>query len=217
MPTLTDHALDTISVTAENRAEAIFDRIQSDPGVCGWCFNRIRNYYPDYEHAVAEHLSRRNCAELTFTGRGHEVREDNTISVNETATSVRTQTAHGVVVPEKRTRRYTRSGIPLGWDVTEGPTIKTVCDCGVIDRMDPNEKRSTPLLFEAVEHIADHLNEADISFNHSAAELVIRKASERDTLAGKDRRVLIGAIEFGLRHASPATSASTETPISADD
>ena len=201
MPTLTDHSLDTISVTEENRAEAIFDRIQRDPGVCGWCFARIRHYYPDYEHAVAEHLSRRNCAELTFEGRGHEIRDDGTMCVNETATSVRTDAAVGAVVPEKRERRYTRSGITIGWEVTEGPSYRTVCECGTVDEFDRGEKRPTPLLFSAVEHIAGQLATAEVPFNERAADLVVREAMKRRSLAGKDRKVLIGAIEFGLRKA----------------
>lgn len=183
----------TRTLSARARAERIFDHLFSDPSLCVVCFARKRSFYPEFDQAVAEHLVGRNGAALE--SMGHRIDDEGGLLVNK-ATSDADPATYKEVVPPK-TNQY--------GEILELPGPRTICQCGVIDYDCDEDHRTKGQLYDGIENIADHIEERDEidedAFNLGAAKELIRQATKKDSLAGRDRRVLVGAIQFGLEKA----------------
>ena len=181
------------TLSARARAERLFEHLFYDPSLCVVCFARKRSYYPEYDQAVAEHLVGRNGTALE--SMGHRVDDEGGLMVNK-ATSDADPATYQEVVPPK-TDQYGQ--------ILELPGPRTICQCGEIDFDLDENHRSKKQLYDGIENIAEHILKRDEidedDFNCEAAKEVIRQATKKDSLAGRDRRVLVGAIEFGLEKA----------------
>lgn len=183
----------TTTLSPRARAERLFEHLFYDPSLCVVCFARKRSYYPEYDQAVAEHLVGRNGTILE--SMGHRVDDEGGLMVNK-ATSDADPATYQEVVPPK-TDKYGQ--------ILELPGPRTICQCGVVDFDLDEDHRTKKQLYDGIENIAEHIEEYDEidedAFHLPAAKEVIRQATKNDSLAGRDRRVLVGAIRFGLEKA----------------
>lgn len=175
------------------RARRLFEHLFNDPALCVVCFSQKRTFYPEYDQAVAGHLLGRNGTVLELMG--HRLDDEGQLMVHK-ATSDADPNCYQEVVPPKTDDQG---------QIIEKASPRTVCECGVVDFDLDEDHRSTKQLYDSVENIAEHIHERDEidedGFDLDAAKEVVRQASKCDSLAGHDRRVLIGAIELGLKAA----------------
>lgn len=176
----------TLQPTREN-ATRLFESLLFSHAYCNWCFARKRKLHEEYDEAVAQHLQGKNSAALEALGHGLE--EDGGLLVN-TATSTPEPNTYLEVPPPKTDERGR---------ITASPRPKRICSCGEID-IDPTADRATGILLEAARNIADELTRQDITVSKEHMVQFIHAARKHDTLAGKDKRVLTGAIRCGLKH-----------------
>lgn len=170
------------------RAERLFETLFSDPALCPLCFARKRCFYPEFDRSVAEHLVGEN--NTVFESFGHRLDDEGGLMVH-SATSDADPNAYLEVVPPKKGKYG---------EILEPARPRTVCECGTVD-YDFDDPRSMREMYTAVENLAEHVREREDGFHLEAAKEVVRQSKTADSLAGRDRRVLIGAIEFGLRKA----------------
>lgn len=178
----------TSGASPRARAERLFDTLFSSPELCPLCFARKRCFYPEYDTAVAEHLVGENNTVLEAFG--HRLDDEGGLMVH-SATSDADPNAYQEVVPPRKDEYG---------QILEPARPRTVCQCGVVD-YDFDDPRSMSEMYDAIEHLAEHVREREGAFNLKAAKEVVRQSKNADSLAGRDRRVLIGAIEFGIRKA----------------
>lgn len=171
----------------------LLDKLFGHPAICPWCFNARRRLHPDHDAALADHLLGRN--ESAFEALGHEVDKQ-----------------AGEIKVERNQSTATRDTIPsnIPPTVIDGERKpghgKQVCECGVVD-YSPDDDRSHGQMFEAVENIADRLDDADVPFDEHAAiqDLKQQYNQQSGELEGDDYRVLRRTIDAG-RNATNSTA-----------
>lgn len=188
-------------------ATELFNELFEDHALCPVCFARKRTFYPEYDLDLANRLYRgagaKGSNKLTFEAMGHSLNEDGSLQVN-SATSDADPATYQDVVPETWLPIKDDAGHIIDWD-WKPPRSRTICQCGVID-YDFDDARSTGQLYDAVENIGDHLKERypEYWFHTEAAKKVVEKAVPKKELAGRDRDVLIRAMQLGLQRGRDA-------------
>lgn len=188
-------------------AEELFDELFEDKALCPVCFARKRTFYPEYDLDLANRLYRgagaKGSNKLTFEAMGHSLNEDGSLQVNSATSDADPATYQDVVPPTWLPVKDDRGEI-VDWN-WQAPRSRTICRCGVID-YDFDDARSTGQLYDAIENIGGHLKERypEFWFHTPAAKKVVELASPKKELAGRDRDVLIRAMELGLRRGREA-------------
>lgn len=159
--------------------------------VCPWCFSPMREYHPDYEESLADHLLDTNNGALR--GRGHDLEVDDDGVAHVVLGDVQESSLlPGVVMDDvpptvveetnedgETTRERRRGG------------RRAVCSCGVVD-LDPNERRDKWTLYEAVENLHGLLSDRGTHVDQE--EMIDVLESELDDCRPGNDRELLGRV-----------------------
>lgn len=190
----------------KRRAQDLVDELFEDRALCPWCFARKRTFYPEFDLDLANRLYRgpkngqRGSNKLAFSAMGHSLNEDGSLQVCSATSTADPKTYQEVVPPTWLNGRF------------HPPRARTICECGVIDH-DLEAHRSKGMLLTTIENISEHLEDKGYSFNLEAAKTLVRKSCESPELGGHDRKVLINAVYFGLKH----SGGTNEQVLTCDD
>lgn len=177
----TPETLDRVELAhaaARNDGEAVLELVKDAPEYCGWCFRKLRQYYPEIDADAVAYLE-------------DDVDDPHNRLILTPAREYEPGIERDVVPPR----------IADGGRVIESSQPRRVCECGTVD-IDLTDDRGTGGRLEAVERLGVVVRSVGAAFSDEAARRFVHAARKKGSgaLTGKDDKVIARAVKLGLRY-----------------